>query len=69
MNSGFPQMSVTKDALVIRIPWESLRSSLPAPTRQRRLTAEGILKLVEAGRRAHRLGKTKLIGSLRELMA
>ena len=68
MRKTLPIVNVTKDALVIRIPWQTLREGLPRRSGRPRLTVEEVLRVVEGGRRIHRLGKTKLIGSLRELM-
>lgn len=63
-------VSLTSDALVIRIPWNSLDIKEPkSPFRRRRLTAKDVLELVEAGRLAHRLGKTRSVRSLKELIS
>jgi len=63
-----PSVSVTSDALIIRIPWDamSFRQALRA---KRRLTVQDVLELVEAGRLAHRLGKTRSVRSLKELVS
>lgn len=70
MTQRQPSVSITNDGLIIRIPWNtvdippSLRSR-----RKRRLTSQDVLELVEAGRLAHRLGKTRLVHSLKDLFA
>ena len=71
MASREPTVAVTSNALIIRIPWEAmdvgnLSSSHGA---KRRLSAHDILECVEAGRLAHRLGKTRAVRSLKELMS
>ena len=70
MRAAKPTVSVTDNALVIRIPWNSvaiLESKLPL--RKRQLKIQNVLELVDAGRRAHRLGKTRSIRSLKELVS
>ena len=63
-----PTVAVTPEALVIRIPWNTVEiGSLRAKRRKRRLTAEDVLELVEAGRLAYRLGMTRPIQSLKAL--
>ena len=63
-----PTVSITSDALVIRIPWNTVDvGSASAGVAKRRLTAEDVLEMVEAGRLAHRLGKTRVVRSLKEL--
>lgn len=64
-----PTVSVTEDALIIRIPWNTvaLRESA-ASRRHRRLTTRDVLTFVEAGRLAHRLGNTRTVNSLKELV-
>lgn len=64
-----PSVSVTRDALVIRIPWNAVDIREPKPRYgKRRLTAKDVLELAEAGRLAHRLGKTRAVRSLKELL-
>lgn len=63
-----PSVSVTNEGLVIRIPWNTVE--MPASLgsrRKRRLTSQDVFEMVEAGRLAHRLGKTRVIRSLKEL--
>ena len=69
MTTQQPTVSVTRDALIIRIPWDSfdLRES-QGPATKRRLTIRDVSELVEAGRLAHRLGKTRSVKSLKELL-
>lgn len=62
-----PTVSLTPDALVIRIPWQVVQIGPEGSSRRRRMTVEDVLELVEAGRLAHRLGNTRLISSLQEL--
>ena len=63
-----PTVSITSDALVIRIPWNTVDLGYAgAGVAKRRLTAEDVLEMVEAGRLAHRLGKTRVVRSLKEL--
>ena len=64
-----PTVAVTNDALIIRIPWGALDvGNLSAPRRaKRRLTAQDVVECVEAGRLAHRLGKTRTVRSLKAL--
>ena len=65
-----PTVSVTSEALVIRIPWHAVEiGRVNAQPRKRRLTARDVLELVEAGRLAHRLGRTRSVRSLKELLA
>ncbi len=65
-----PTLSVTTDALVIRIPWNAVEIGRAGmPKRKRRLTVDDVLELVEAGRLAHRLGKTRSVRSLKEVVA
>ncbi|MDP3722138.1 MAG: hypothetical protein Q8R91_01405 [Candidatus Omnitrophota bacterium] len=64
-----PLVSVTADELVIRIPWNALElREVGVQQPKRRLTAQDVLELVEAGRLAHRLGKTRSVRSLKELL-
>ena len=61
-------MTVTKEALIVRIPWSAVARHIKPKSHDKvRLTTEDVLRLVEEGRRAHRLGKTKVIRSLSEL--
>jgi hypothetical protein len=61
-------MTVTKQALIVRIPWDALVQHIkPKPYDKIRFTIEDVLRLVEEGRHAHRLGKTKAVRSLSEL--
>jgi hypothetical protein len=63
-----PTVSITSDALVIRIPWHAVDIEHAAVRfSRRRLTVEHVLDLVEAGRLAHRSGKTRFVRSLRDL--
>jgi len=65
-----PSVSVTNDALIIRIPWNTVDISPSRHARQkRRLTAQDVLELVEAGRLSRRLGKTRLVRSLKDLFS
>ncbi len=65
-----PTVSVTTNELVIRIPWNAMEvGRIGAQRRKRPLTAQDVLELVEAGRLAHRLGKTRSVHSLKELLA
>ncbi len=65
-----PTVSVTAEALVIRIPWKAVDIVSPrAGQGKRRLTVDDVLELVEAGRVAHRLGKTRSVRSLKELLS
>jgi len=69
MSSRQPTVFATRDALVVRIPWDSLDLREPQITRRkRRLTIRDVSELVEAGRLAHRLGKTRSVRSLKELI-
>ena len=64
-----PTVSLTADALVIRIPWQAVSFGQRGRTsRKRRLTADDVLDLVTVGRWAHRSGKTRTIHSLKELL-
>lgn|SRR3989338_1113269 len=48
-------MTVTKQALIVRIPWDALVQHIkPKPYDKIRLTIEDVLRLVEEGRHAHR---------------
>ena len=70
MAASQPTVSVTSDALIIRIPWGAVSlQHVHAPSSRRRLTIQDVLELVEAGRLAHRLGKTRSVQSLKELLA
>lgn len=70
MASRQPTVSVTSDALIIRIPWGAVNiRHAEASSRKRRLTINDVLELAEAGRLAHRLGKTRSVQSLKELMS
>jgi hypothetical protein len=70
MPARHPTVSVTTDALVIRIPWNTVEITRGrTPQHKRRLTIADVLEIVEAGRLAHRLGKTRSIRSLKELLA
>lgn len=60
-------MTVTKKALIVRIPWEIVAQHLRPKSHKTHFTAEDVLKLVEEGRQAHRVGKTRVISSLKEL--
>lgn len=62
-------MTVSKDALIIRIPWGALSSRLKAGPKRRglRLTAADVLRLVSEGRKAHAAGRTRAVKSLSEL--
>ncbi len=63
-----PTVSITSDALVIRIPWQSVDvERLATQSGRRRLTVEDVIDMVEGGRLAHRLGKTRSVQSLKEL--
>ena len=65
-----PTVSVTPEALVIRIPWNTVElGRVTASHRKHRLTVEDVREFVEAGRLAHHLGKTRSIRSLKELIA
>jgi len=65
-----PTVSVTTEELVIRIPWNAMElGRIGAPRHKRALTAQDVLELVEAGRLAHRLGKTRSVPSLKDLLA
>ena len=65
-----PTVSLTEDALVIRIPWHAVNlGHMGRRSRKRRLTAEDVLDLVTVGRWAHRNGKTRSVRSLKELLA
>ena len=64
------KVSVTNDALVIRIPWNTIEiGRVAARWSKRRLSIQDVLELVEAGRLAHRLGKTRSVRSLEELIS
>ena len=69
MANGETTMTVTKRALILRIPWDAVAQHLRPKFRAAHLTAEEVLKFVEKGRQEHRLGKTRLIRSLRELQS
>ena len=71
MVSREPTVAVTSDGLIIRIPWGAMAvGNLPTPHRvKRRLTVHDVVECVEAGRLAHRLGKTRSVRSLKELMS
>jgi len=60
-------MTVTKEALIVRIPWEAVADHMRPRSHKSHLTADDVLRFVEEGRQAHRLGKTKVIRSLHEL--
>ena len=63
-----PTVALTDAGLVICIPWNAVDITRPkSVSRRRRLTAQDVLELVEAGRLAHRLRKTRLLKSLKEL--
>jgi len=65
-----PMVSVTAKELILRIPWKALELSQGGVIqRKRRLTVQDVLELVEAGRLAHRLGKTRSVRSLQELFS
>ena len=61
-------VSMTTDGLVIRIPWNSVEIGRIGLSKQG-LTVRDVLELVEAGRLAHRKGKTRTVHSLKELLA
>ena len=68
MSTHQPTVSVTLDALVIRIPWDAVATNRSGVLRRkRRFTVEDVLQLVEAGRLSHRLGKTRAVKSLEDL--
>lgn len=70
MASRSPTVSVTDDELIIRIPWNAMEvGRLGAQRRRRSLTAQDVLDIVEAGRLAHRLGKTRSVRSLKDLLS
>ena len=69
MANGETTMTVTKKALILRIPWEAVAQHLRPKSYKTHLTAEDVLKFIEEGRQAHRLGKTRVIRSLRELQS
>ena len=70
MAARHPTVSMTPEALIIRIPWNAVEiGSAGTSQRKRRLTADDVLELVDAGRLAHRLGKTRAIRSLKALMS
>ena len=70
MAARHPTVSVTPEALVIRIPWNTVEiGSIPPQQRKRRLTVEDVLEIVEAGRLAYRLGKTRPVHSLKALIS
>ena len=64
-----PTVSMTGDELVIRIPWKVVHVSNRGLRPKRRLTIQDVLEMVEAGRLAHHLGKTRIVRSLKELLA
>ena len=66
-----PTVAVTNDALIIRIPWGAMDvgNLLASHRAKRRLTVQDVVECVEAGRLAHRLGKTLAVRSLKELMS
>ena len=68
MKARSPTVTLTRGALVIRIPWDNLRQTRARRATRPGLTAEEVSRLVRSGRRAYRLGKTRLISSLRELI-
>ena len=69
MVNGAATMTVTKRALIVRIPWEAVAQHLRPKSRAIHLSAEDILKFVEKGRQEHKSGKTRLIHSLSELQS
>ena len=62
-------ITVTKKALVLRIPWETVAQHLRPKPHKTSLTVEDVLRLVEEGRQAHRHGKARIIHSLSELQS
>ncbi len=60
-------MTVTKKELIVHIPWEIVAQHLRPKSYKTRFTVEDVLRLVEEGRQAHRLGKTRVISSLKDL--
>ncbi len=64
-----PTVSFTDHGLVICIPWNAVDITKPRYTSKRRkLKAQDVLEIVEAGRLAHKLGKSKLVKSLKDLI-
>ncbi len=63
-----PRISIVRNELIIRIPLNAMAlDRASASARKRRLTVRDVVELVEAGRLAHRLGKTRSVRSLKEL--
>ena len=62
-----PSVSFTPEALVIRIPWDAMKTN-PLNPKARKLTARDVLEIVEAGRLAHALGRTRSVRSLKALL-
>ncbi len=70
MTARHPSVSMTSEGLVIRIPWNAVHIGPPLiSSRKRRLTAQDVLAIVDSGRLAHRLGNTRSVQSLKELLA
>ncbi|MBI4678694.1 MAG: hypothetical protein HY748_14035 [Elusimicrobia bacterium] len=60
-------VTVTKDALVVRIPWAEVAHVLQAGGRRARVCAAEVLEFVREGRAAHRKGRARLVSSLSDL--
>ncbi len=70
MAERHPTVSVTSEALIIRIPWNTVDvGAAGSLRREQRLTIQDVLEMVAAGRLAHRLRKTRSIRSLKDVLA
>ena len=60
-----PTVAFTSEALVIRIPWNTVHMQPDARgPKARKLTTRDVPEIVDAGRLAHALGMTRSVGSL-----
>lgn len=62
-------VSITKEALVVRIPWRMVVRKIEPRVSKSQLSVKDVLSLVAEGRKAHKEGKTRLIKSLAELQS
>jgi len=62
-------MTVTDDALIVRIPWNDVAKSLRPKTRKTKikLTVKEVLNFVKEGRAAYRAGRLRSVDSLDDL--
>ena len=70
MPARHPTVSVTAEALIIRIPWNAVNiGTRTTAQHKRKLTIDDVLEMVEAGRLAHHVGKTRSVQSLKDLLS